>query len=146
MWLLTHDSALKRVFPSAIADGFWFRLFCKIDDGVDLDPIGRVAHPFALFARLDDTTSVRQLRGTALAFPGGRPFRVLKGRGFDFSSAPWPTSSFERKIKFSAPFRRGGQRSGHPKIQPQRVRHPPRQLFAFALPSPSSFPPRDEPK
>jgi hypothetical protein len=41
---------------------------------------GRVAHPFAFLsvderARLDDTTPVRQRRGTGSVFPGGRPFR-----------------------------------------------------------------------
>ncbi len=42
--------------------------------------------PFSNFpldhgSRLQDTTPVRQRRGTGLAFPGGRPFSVLKGSG-----------------------------------------------------------------
>ena len=32
--------------------------------------------------RLDYTTPIPQRRGTGLAFPGGRPFRLQKGRGF----------------------------------------------------------------
>ena len=45
-------------------------------------------------ARVDYTTPVRNLRVTGLAFPGGRPFRFQKGRGFGVFSLPRPTNSF----------------------------------------------------
>ena len=48
-----------------------------------------------------DTTPVLQRWVTVLLFPGGRPFRFSKGRGFEVLCFLWPTISSANVAEFS---------------------------------------------
>jgi hypothetical protein len=96
--------------------------------------VTQVAHGFEFY--LGTFAHDWMMQSTESTMSGSRRFSecptlsVGKGRGFDFSSVPWPTNSLKRKNRPTAPSKTARERPpGNLKLS-QSVCHPPPQKMA----------------